>query len=76
MNRAQQFNWQDARIFLTVLDTNSFSAAAKLLGLGLPTISRRIQLFYEQFSIQLFVRGKHGARPTRHVEKNRPRLTP
>ena len=73
MNRKNHFRWQDVRIFLTVLDTKSFSGAAKTLGLGQlglgqPTISRRIQQLEEQFSLQLFVRGKHGARPTRHAE--------
>jgi DNA-binding transcriptional LysR family regulator len=68
MNRSNQFSWQDARIFLAVLDTKSFSGAAKALRLGQPTISRRVQQLEERFSVQLFVRGKHGAKPTLQAE--------
>ena len=68
MNRVNNLSWEDARIFLAVLDRKSFSAAAKALMIGQPTISRRIQQLEEQFSVQLFVRGKHGATPTRHAE--------
>jgi DNA-binding transcriptional LysR family regulator len=38
-----QLSWEDAQTFLTVAEEHSFSAAARVLGLGQPTVSRRIQ---------------------------------
>jgi DNA-binding transcriptional LysR family regulator len=59
-----KLSWEDAQTFLAVVEQQSFSAAARVLGLGQPTISRRIQSLEQQLSLQLFVRGKHGAIPT------------
>lgn len=35
-------SWEDAQTFLAVAEQRSFSAAAALLGVGQPTISRRV----------------------------------
>ncbi|HZF35393.1 MAG TPA: LysR family transcriptional regulator, partial [Candidatus Angelobacter sp.] len=35
--------WNDVRIFLTVAETGSLSAAARRLKLSQPTVGRRIQ---------------------------------
>ena len=64
MNASNQLSWDDARVFLSVIEHKSFSSAAKALRVGQPTVSRRIQLLEEKFQLQLFVRGKHGAEPT------------
>lgn len=64
MNTSNTFSWEDARVFLSVTEHKSFTAAAKVLKLGQPTVSRRIQILEEKFGLQLFVRGKHGAHPT------------
>lgn len=64
MNTSNTFSWEDARIFLSVTEHKSFTAAAKVLKLGQATVSRRIQILEEKFGLQLFVRGKHGAYPT------------
>ena len=37
------FDWDDQRAFLTVLDTGSLSAAARALGLTQPTVRHRIE---------------------------------
>lgn len=63
MNKAT-LGWEDAQTFLAVIEHNSFSAAARSLGVGQPTISRRIQTLEQTLSEQLFIRGKHGAKPT------------
>ena len=57
-------SWEDAQTFLAVIEHSSFSAAARSLGVGQPTISRRIQNLEQTVSEQLFIRGKHGAEPT------------
>ena len=57
-------SWEDAQTFLTVSEQGSFSAAARILNLKQPTISRRIQRIEQRIQAQLFVRGKQGAIPT------------
>lgn len=57
-------SWEDAQTFLAVVEHNSFSAAARSLRVGQPTISRRIKQLETLMSEQLFIRGKHGATPT------------
>ena len=64
-------SWEDAQTFLAVIEHSSFSAAARTLGVGQPTISRRIKNLEQMLSEQLFIRGKHGAEPTdaaRHLK--------
>ncbi len=57
-------SWEDARIFLAVAETGSFSAAARRLKLGQPTISRRIADFEFRLGQVLFHRGRRGAELT------------
>lgn len=57
-------SWEDAQTFLAVAEARSFSAAARILGVGQPTISRRIAEFEERLGCQLFRRGKRGAELT------------
>lgn len=61
---SEGLSWDDAQLFLAVAERGSFSAAAKALGIGQPTISRRIQHLENLLEQQLFERGKYGARPT------------
>jgi DNA-binding transcriptional LysR family regulator len=57
-------SWEDAQTLLTVIENQSFSKAATALGVGQPTISRRVQRLEARLKQQLFIRGKHGAEPT------------
>jgi len=54
-------SWDNAQTFLAVAESRSFSAAATLLGVGQPTISRRIAALETRLGCQLFARGKQGA---------------
>jgi len=65
-------SWEDAETFLAVAEQRSFSAAARHLGLGQPTISRRIALLEERVGAQLFLRGKRGAELTAEGERLLP----
>jgi DNA-binding transcriptional LysR family regulator len=56
--------WEDAQTFLAVAEQRSFSAASALLGVGQPTISRRIAALERRLGCQLFTRGKRGAELT------------
>ena len=64
-----QFLWNDARMFLSVVEHKNFSVAARVLGLGQSTISRRIQDLAKRLGQPLFVRGKYGAEPTPQAER-------
>ncbi len=57
-------SWEDAQTFLAVAEQRSFSAASALLGLGQPTISRRIAALEGRLGCQLFTRGKRGTELT------------
>src|SRR3954451_16643593 len=52
------------RAFVRSLEGGSFSAAAKELGIGQPTVSKRIALLEAEFATQLFVRTTRKLRPT------------
>jgi len=57
-------SWEDAQTLLTVIECQSFSDAAANLGVGQPTVSRRIKALEARLQQQLFIRGKHGATAT------------
>lgn len=57
-------SWEDAQTFLAVSEHQSFSAAAKSLSVGQPTISRRMRKLETELNSQLFIRGRQGAHPT------------
>lgn len=64
MKNDQPISWEAAQTFLAVVEQGSFSGAATTLGLGQPTVSRRIAQLESSLSEQLFLRGKYGAEPT------------
>ncbi len=47
-------NWDQVKIFLTVADAGSLSAAAPLLGISPPTIARRIARLEQTLGVKLF----------------------
>jgi DNA-binding transcriptional LysR family regulator len=53
-------DWDDIRIFLAVSRAGSLNAAARLVGLTQPTISRRIMLFERRLGVALFARSQEG----------------
>jgi molybdate transport repressor ModE-like protein len=54
-------DWNDVRVLLSVVETGSFSATARVLGLTQPTVSRRIARLEEIAGALLVERGKRGA---------------
>ncbi|MBU6268506.1 MAG: LysR family transcriptional regulator [Sphingomonadales bacterium] len=59
-----QVDWDCHQAFLTVLDTGSFSAAARTLGLAQPTVRNRIDILESLVGTPLFVRTASGVNPT------------
>src|SRR5215510_15011178 len=57
----QRVDWADLRVFLAVAETGNFSAAARVLGLTQPTISRRLDDLEARLKVQLIARGLQGA---------------
>lgn len=47
-------NWDDYRFFLSVVEQGTFSAAARILGVSQPTVSRRIAHLEERLGLRLF----------------------
>lgn len=62
--KTQQFIWDDVRIFLAVAHHGTLYNAAAFLGLGIATISRRIERLEESLGQRLFVRHQSGYKLT------------
>ncbi|WP_415146268.1 LysR family transcriptional regulator [Limimaricola cinnabarinus] len=56
--------WDDTRAFLAVMRTGTLSAASNQLGVGLATLSRRIDRLEDALGVPLFVRQQSGYRLT------------
>lgn len=64
MDTWRDLSWDDAQVFLAVAEAGTFSAAARELACGQPTISRKIAELESRLGLQLFSRGKQGAQLT------------
>lgn len=51
------FDWNQVRAFLATVDEGSLSAAARVLGLTQPTLSRQVAALEDDLGITLFERG-------------------
>jgi DNA-binding transcriptional LysR family regulator len=65
-------SWEDVRLFLAVVDSGSFTGAARQLRIGQPTISRRMATLEEELAEPLFLRGVAGAALTTAGERLLP----
>lgn len=55
---------QAMRVFVTVVEAGSFSAAARQIGVGQPAISKTIAQLEERLQVRLLVRSTHSLAPT------------
>jgi len=62
-------SWDDARLFLAIAETGSFSGAARRLRIGQPTVSRRLAALEYAVGASLFRRGVDGAALTAAGER-------
>ncbi|OTA16735.1 LysR family transcriptional regulator [Xenorhabdus beddingii] len=60
----QALIWDDIRVFLTVTRTGTISKAAENLGIGIATVSRKIERLESTLGIPLFLRHQAGYRLT------------
>lgn len=65
-------SWDDVRLFLAALEHGSFTDAAKALGVGQATMSRRIAALEESVGHVLFDRSRGGLSPTHAAQQLRP----
>jgi DNA-binding transcriptional LysR family regulator len=56
----RRLDWNDVRTFLAVAECGSLNAAARLLGMTQPTISRRMEDFEYRLRAKLFDRSSRG----------------
>ncbi len=62
--KATRFDWNHARGFLATVETGSLSAAARLLGMTQPTLSRQISALEDHLGVTLFERGHRSSELT------------
>lgn len=56
--------YQAMATFIRVVETGSFSAAARQLGVGQPAVSKTIAQLEAHLQVSLIVRSTHGLTPT------------
>lgn len=55
---------QAMQVFVTVVETGSFSAAARQIGVGQPAISKTIAGLEDRLQVRLIIRSTHALTPT------------
>jgi DNA-binding transcriptional LysR family regulator len=65
--------WAAMEAFVRVVETGSFSAAARQLHLGQPAVSKMIAQLEERLGVQLLLRSTQGLTSTEAAESPRPR---
>lgn len=60
----RKLDWNDVRTFLAVAESGSLNAAAKVLGMTQPTISRRMEDLEYRLGARLFERSSKGVQLT------------
>ncbi len=70
---AERLNWDDARVFLALARGGTLSQAARALGGGAATVSRRIDRLERALGVPLFLRHQSGYRLTDQGEALLPR---
>ncbi len=56
----ERLNWDDTRLFLALARQGTLSGAARELGIGLATISRRVERMEHALGLPLFLRHQNG----------------
>lgn len=64
MPSLEDLDWDNLRVFLAAIRTESLRGAADALGMSHPTARRRLGALEEQLGLQLFERRRDGLHPT------------
>jgi DNA-binding transcriptional LysR family regulator len=65
---------QEMAVLTSLVDEGSFTAAADRLGITQSAVSRTVQKIETAFGVELFTRGRKGARPTLALAEVLPKL--
>ncbi|MBL8923355.1 MAG: LysR family transcriptional regulator [Myxococcaceae bacterium] len=65
-------DWDDVRLFLSLLEARSLTAGAKALGVDVSTASRRLARLEERLEVPLFHRTREGLAPTKAATRLLP----
>lgn len=57
-------DYNAAKLFITVVNAGSFSAASDRMGMPISTLCRKINELEEALNVQLLERSRHGVKPT------------
>ena len=57
-------NSKQLHYFVTIVESGSFTAAAQVLGLSQPPLSKQLMALEEELGVTLLVRGSRKAKPT------------
>jgi DNA-binding transcriptional LysR family regulator len=58
--RRQRADWSDLRIFWAVVEAGGFAAAGRALGIGQPTVTRRVEDLESRLNTKLLIRSPAG----------------
>ncbi|ROV59099.1 LysR family transcriptional regulator [Vibrio ponticus] len=64
LGSVNQVNWDDTKVFLAITRLGTLSATSKMLGIGIATVSRRLERFEEALGMRLFARDQQGYKLT------------
>lgn len=67
--KASKFDWDDLRIFHALVSAGSMNAAARRMGIGQPTVSRRLEQLETRIGARLVTRGAEGVELTEVGER-------
>jgi DNA-binding transcriptional LysR family regulator len=64
--------WDDVRLFLALMREGTLTRAAKVSGVDISTVSRRLAALEASVGATLFIRSREGVRPTAAAESMAP----
>lgn len=71
---SQQWQWDDVQVVLALVESGTLTAAARQLGLGVATVSRRLERMERSLALRLFSRHPQGYRLTDDGQALLPRM--
>lgn len=71
---SQSWQWDDVQVVLALVETGTLTAAARQLGLGVATVSRRLERMERALALRLFSRHPQGYRLTDDGQALLPRM--
>lgn len=71
---SQPWQWDDVQVVLALVESGTLTAAARQLGIGVATVSRRLERLEQSLALRLFSRHPQGYRLTDDGQALLPRM--